>query len=70
MFDKKGRATYQYGLRMALHDALHVTGSYSTGGRSSRSFNGVYSAEIGTTVRVASIRLEGQAFHENRTPGV
>ena len=53
---------------MALQDALHVTGSYKTGGRSSRSFRGVYSAEMGTTVRVASIRLEGQAFHEKRTP--
>jgi hypothetical protein len=49
---------------------LHVTGSYSTGGRSSLSFSGVYRAEMGTTVLVASIRLDGQAFHEKRTPGV
>ncbi len=59
---------HQYGFRIALHDALHVTGSYSTGGRSSRSLSGVYSAEMGTTVRVASMRLDGHAFQENRTP--
>lgn len=53
---------------MALQDPLQVTGSYSTGGRSSLSFKGVYSAEMGTTVLVASIRLDGQAFHENLTP--
>jgi hypothetical protein len=53
---------------MALHVPLHVTGSYMTGGKSSRSLSGVYSAEMGTTVRVASIRLDGQAFHEKRTP--
>lgn len=60
--------THQYGFRIALQLALHVTGSYSTGGRSSLSFNGVYRAEMGTTVRVASIRLDGHAFHEKRTP--
>ena len=54
---------------MALQVPLHVTGSYMTGGKSSRSLRGVYSAEMGTTVRVASILLEGHAFQEKRTPG-
>ena len=30
--------------------------------------SGVYKAEIGTTVRVASIREDGQTFHDKRTP--
>jgi hypothetical protein len=50
---------YQYGLRIARHGGLHVTGSYKTGGRSSRCLRGVYNAAMGTTVRVASMRLEG-----------
>lgn len=53
---------------MALQLALHVTGSYSTGGKSSLSLSGVYSAEMGTTVLVASIRLDGHAFQDNRMP--
>ena len=53
---------------MARHGGLHVTGSYRTGGRSSRCFSGVYSADMGTTVRVASMREDGQTFHDSRTP--
>ena len=42
------------GLRIALQLALvHMTGSYWMGGRSGRSFSGVYSAPSGTTIRVA-----------------
>lgn len=53
---------------MARQGALHVTGSYMTGGKSTRSLRGVYRDEMGTTVRVASSRVEGQVFHENLTP--
>jgi hypothetical protein len=53
---------------MARHGALQATGSYKTGGRSSLGFRGVYNAEIGTTVLVASIRDDGHTFHDNRTP--
>lgn len=53
---------------MARHGGLHATGSYKTGGRSSLNFRGVYSADIGTTVLVASMRDEGHTFHESRTP--
>lgn len=53
---------------MARQGGLQATGSYRTGGRSSLSLRGVYSAEIGTTVLVASIRDDGQTFHDNRTP--
>jgi hypothetical protein len=59
---------HQYGLRIARQGGLHATGSYRTGGRSSRSLRGVYKAEIGTTVLVASMRDDGQTFHDNRTP--
>lgn len=61
-------STHLYGLSIARQGGLHVTGSYSTGGRSSRSLSGVYNADIGTTVRVASIRDEGHTFKERRTP--
>lgn len=60
--------THQYGLRTALHGGLQVTGSYNTGGRSSLCLRGVYKADIGTTVRVASTRDEGQTFHDRRMP--
>lgn len=53
---------------MARHGALQVTGSYKTGGRSSRSFKGVHKAAMGTTMRVASILEDGHTFHEKRTP--
>lgn len=55
---------------MARHGALHITGSYQMGlsAKSSRSFRGVYKHAIGTTAFVASIRDDGQAFHENRIP--
>src|SRR5882762_5965896 len=53
---------------MARQGGLHVTGSYRTGGRSSLCLSGVYNAEIGTTVRVASIREDGQTFQDNRMP--
>jgi hypothetical protein len=62
------RTTYQYGLRIARQGGLHATGSYKTGGRSSRIFRGVYRAAMGTTVLVASMRDEGHTFHERRTP--
>lgn len=39
-----------------------------TGGRSSLSLRGVYSAAIGTTVRVASMREDGHTFQERRVP--
>jgi hypothetical protein len=45
-----------------------MTGSYKTGGKSFLCFSGVYKAEIGTTVRVASIRDDGQTFQDRRTP--
>lgn len=60
--------THQYGLRTARHGGLQVTGSYNTGGRSSLCFKGVYKAEIGTTVRVASSLDDGQTFHDSLTP--
>lgn len=60
--------THQYGLRTARQGGLQVTGSYNTGGRSSLCFSGVYKAEIGTTVRVASSLDEGQTFHDSLTP--
>lgn len=60
--------THQYGFKIARQGGLQATGSYSTGGRSSLTFKGVYKAEIGTTVLVASIRDDGQTFHDNLTP--
>lgn len=39
-----------------------------TGGKSSLCFKGVYRAEIGTTVLVASTLDEGQTFQESLTP--
>lgn len=39
-----------------------------TGGKSTRSFKGVYSEEMGTTVLVASSRVDGHVFQENLTP--
>ena len=61
------RKTDQYGLRIDLQ-ALQVTGSYSTGGKSSLSLNGTYNADIGTTVRVASMRDDGQTFQLSLIP--
>ena len=61
--------THQNGLSTALHvDLVHRTGSYCTGGRSGLSFSGVYIAARGTTIRVASKRLDGHTFQLNRTP--
>jgi len=53
---------------MARHGGLQATGSYKTGGRSSRNLRGVYNAEIGTTVLVASMRDDGHTFQDKRTP--
>lgn len=47
---------------------LQSTGSYCTGGRSGRSFKGVRRQARGTTILVASRRLEGHTFQLNRTP--
>ena len=61
----------QNGLRIDLHELpLHTTGSYGSNGRFSIAFSGVYMQPSGTTIRVASRRLEGHTFHENRTPSV
>jgi hypothetical protein len=57
----------QKGLRMALH--LHTTGGNSTGGSSGPlTLRGVYIAPIGATMRVASMRVVGQVFHEKLMP--
>lgn len=62
-------ATYQSGLSTALQvGLLHSTGSYCSGGKSGRSFSGVRRQARGTTMRVASSRLEGQTFQLKRTP--
>lgn len=47
---------------------LHRTGSYWMGGKSGLSFRGVNRAATGTTILVASSRLDGQTFQLNRTP--
>ena len=61
----------QNGLRIDLQELpLHTTGSYGSSGRFSIAFSGVYMQPSGTTIRVASRRLEGHTFHENRTPSV
>lgn len=60
---------YQSGLRTALQvGLLQSTGSYCTGGRSGRSFKGVRRQARGTTILVASSRLEGHTFQLKRTP--
>lgn len=61
--------THQSGLSTARHVArLQSTGSYWIGGRSGRSLSGVKREATGTTIRVASSRLEGQTFQLKRTP--
>ena len=60
---------YQSGLRIALQvGLLQSTGSYCTGGKSGRSFKGVRRQAKGTTILVASRRLEGHTFQLKRTP--
>ena len=49
---------------------VQATGSYTIGGRSGRSFRGVYKQLSGTTMRVASSRLDGHTFQLNRTPSL
>lgn len=49
---------------------LHSTGSYWMGGRSGRSLRGVNRAATGTTMRVASRRLDGHTFQLKRTPSL
>ena len=54
---------------MALHEDLaQATGSYWIGGKSGRSFRGVYKTPKGTTIRVASNRDEGHTFQLSRIP--
>ena len=60
--------THQNGFKIARQGGLHATGSYRTGGRSSLCLSGEYRADIGTTILVASIRDDGQTFHESLTP--
>ena len=57
----------QYGLSTALH-SLHTTGAYGSTGISGMGLHGVHTAPKGSTTRVASIRDEGHAFHDRRTP--
>jgi hypothetical protein len=59
--------SYQQGFKIARHD-LHAIGSYEKARTFSLSFKGVYMADIGTTILVASIREVGHAFHDNLTP--
>jgi len=57
----------QCGLSTALH-SLHTTGAYGSTGISGMGLHGVHTAPKGSTTRVASIRDEGHAFHDRRTP--
>jgi hypothetical protein len=57
----------QYGLSTALH-SVHTTGAYGSTGISGIGLHGVHTAPKGSTTRVASIRDDGHAFHERRTP--
>lgn len=66
---QESRSAYHRGLSTARQVArLHRTGSYWMGGRSGRSFKGVIRAATGTTMRVASSRLDGHTFQLKRTP--
>ena len=56
----------QYGLSTALH-SVHTTGAYGSTGISI-DLHGVHTAPKGSTTRVASIRDDGHAFHDRRTP--
>ena len=62
--------------RMGLHklsrapQPLQRIGSYTKGGGFPIGFRGVYNAPIGTTIRVASSRDEGQTFQDRRTPSL
>ena len=47
---------------------MHTTGAYGSTGISPMGFTGVQTAPNGSTTRVASIRDDGHAFHDNRTP--
>ena len=49
---------------------VQATGSYIIGGRSGRSLRGLYKQLSGTTMRVASSRLDGHTFQLNRTPSL
>ena len=57
----------QYGLSTALH-SVHTTGAYGSTGISGIGLHGVHTAPKGSTTRVASIRDDGHAFHDRRTP--
>jgi len=68
---KKCLNSHQNGFKMARQfERVQATGSYIIGGRSGRSLRGVYKQLSGTTMRVASSRLEGQTFQLNRTPSL
>jgi hypothetical protein len=62
------RAPHQYGLRTDGHGPLHTIGSYGSVGKLSMALSGVYKQPSGTTMRVASSRVDGHTFHEKRTP--
>ena len=57
----------QYGLSTALH-SVHTTGAYGSTGISGIGLHGVHTAPKGSTTRVASIRDDGHAFQDRRTP--
>jgi len=63
--------SHQNGFKMARQfGRVQATGSYIIGGRSGRSFRGVYKQLRGTTMRVASSRLDGHTFQLNLTPSL
>jgi len=67
----KLKFSHQNGFKMARQfGRVQATGSYIIGGRSGRSFRGVYKQLSGTTMRVASRRLDGHTFQLNRTPSL
>ena len=47
---------------------MHTTGPYGSTGIFGIARHGVHTAPNGSTTRVASIRDDGHAFHDNRTP--
>ena len=61
------KSTWQYGFSTPEHSE-HTTGAYGNTGMPSIAFTGVHTAPKGSTTRVASIREEGHAFHDKRTP--
>jgi len=63
--------SHQNGFKMARQfGRVQATGSYTIGGRSGLSLRGVYKQLSGTTMRVASSRLDGHTFQLNLTPSL